>query len=88
VRQLPVSGFRGVPAIVMDQPQGGSSHLKVKADNLEDRREKKLSLLLEVPGAVEATGAGPPARQGGGLHVPDHERGRVSILLLDGKSTS
>src|SRR6266705_279891 len=45
VRQLPVSG--GVPAIVIDQPQG-SSHLKVKADNLEERREKKLSLLLEV----------------------------------------
>jgi len=45
VRQLPVSG--GVPAIVIDEPQG-SSHLKVKADNLEERREKKLSLLLEV----------------------------------------
>jgi adenylate cyclase len=47
VRQLPVSG--GVPAIVMDQPQaGGASHLKVKAQTLEERREKKLSLLLEV----------------------------------------
>jgi adenylate cyclase len=45
VRQLPVSG--GVPAIVMDQPQG-ASHLKVKAQTLEERREKKLSLLLEV----------------------------------------
>src|ERR1044072_6804403 len=49
VRQLPVSASGGVPAIVMDQPQaGGGSHLKVKADNLEERREKKLSLLLEV----------------------------------------
>src|SRR6267378_1741699 len=48
VRQLPVSVSGGVPAIVMDQPQGGSSHLKVKADSQEDRREKKLSLLLEV----------------------------------------
>src|SRR6266566_4723056 len=47
VRQLPVSVSGGVPAIVIDQPQG-ASHLKVKADNLEERREKKLSLLLEV----------------------------------------
>jgi adenylate cyclase len=49
VRQLPVSASGGVPAIVMDQPQaGGASHLKVKAQTLEERREKKLSLLLEV----------------------------------------
>src|SRR6266576_4269221 len=48
VRQLPVSVSGGVPAIVVDQPPGGSSHLKVKADNQEERREKKLSLLLEV----------------------------------------
>src|SRR4051812_10821890 len=47
VRQLPVSVSGGVPAIVMDEPQG-SSHLKVKADNQIERREKKLSLLLEV----------------------------------------
>src|SRR5206468_3745098 len=48
-RQLPVSVSGGVPAIVMDQPQpGGASHLKVRADNQEERREKKLSLLLEV----------------------------------------
>src|SRR5712691_4505237 len=45
VRQLPVSG--GVPAIVIDQPEG-SSHLKVRAQSQEERREKKLSLLLEV----------------------------------------
>src|SRR5216110_3046548 len=45
VRQLPVSG--GVPAIVIDQPEG-SSHLKVRGQSQEDRREKKLSLLLEV----------------------------------------
>src|SRR6058998_3912003 len=45
VRQLPVSG--GVPAIVIDQPQG-SSHLKVQGQSQEERREKKLSLLLEV----------------------------------------
>ncbi len=49
VRQLPVSVSGGVPAIVMDQPQpGGASHLKVKAQTQEERREKKLSLLLEV----------------------------------------
>jgi adenylate cyclase len=47
VRQLPVSVSGGVPAIVIDQPSG-ASHLKVKADNQEERREKKLSLLLEV----------------------------------------
>jgi adenylate cyclase len=47
VRQLPVSVSGGVPAIVMDEAQG-SSHLKVKADNQVERREKKLSLLLEV----------------------------------------
>jgi len=47
VRQLPVSASGGVPAIVMDQPQG-ASHLKVRAQNQEERREKKLSLLLEV----------------------------------------
>ncbi len=45
VRQLPVSG--GVPAIVIDQPEG-SSHLKVRGQSQEERREKKLSLLLEV----------------------------------------
>src|SRR5882672_3822522 len=38
VRQLPVSG--GVPAIVIDQPEG-SSHLKVRAQSQEERREKK-----------------------------------------------
>src|SRR6267143_1070680 len=47
VRQLPVHASGGVPAIVMDQPQG-SSHLKVRAQSQEERREKKLSLLLEV----------------------------------------
>jgi adenylate cyclase len=49
VRQLPVSASGGVPAIVGvgDKPQGGS-HLKVQAQNQEERREKKLSLLLEV----------------------------------------
>jgi adenylate cyclase len=48
VRQLPVNASGGVPAIVMDQAQGGASHLKVKAQTQEERREKKLSLLLEV----------------------------------------
>ena len=49
VRQLPVSASGGVPAIVGvgDKMQGGS-HLKVQAQNQEERREKKLSLLLEV----------------------------------------
>ena len=47
VRQMPVSISGGVPAIVIDEPQG-ASHLKVKAANLVERREKKLSLLLEI----------------------------------------
>ncbi len=47
VRQLPVSRSGGVPAIVVDRPSG-TSHLKVKAQTQEERREKKLSLLLEI----------------------------------------
>jgi adenylate cyclase len=47
VRQLPVSNSGGVPAIVVDRPSG-TSHLKVKAQTQEERREKKLSLLLEI----------------------------------------
>jgi adenylate cyclase len=47
VRQLPVSVSGGVPAIV-DASPSGASHLKVKAQSLEERREKKLSLLLEI----------------------------------------
>ena len=47
VRQLPVSASGGVPAIVMDKGQG-DSHLKVQAQSVEERREKKLSLLLEI----------------------------------------
>jgi adenylate cyclase len=47
VRQLPVSSSGGVPAIVGDKPQG-ASHLRVQAQTQEERREKKLSLLLEV----------------------------------------
>src|SRR6266850_180343 len=87
VRQLPVSVSGGVPAIVMDQPQGGSSHLKVKADNLEDRREKKLSLLLEVSKEL--------SKQQELDRLLDKvvdftfqimNVDRVSILLLDGKS--
>ncbi len=37
----------GVPAIV-DASPSGASHLKVTAQSLEERREKKLSLLLEI----------------------------------------
>ncbi len=47
VRQLPVSASGGVPAIVVDSPSG-ASHLKVTAQSIEERREKKLSLLLEI----------------------------------------
>src|SRR6267143_1498261 len=47
VRQMPVSRSGGVPAIVIDTPQG-ASHLKVSAQSQEERREKKLSLLLEI----------------------------------------
>jgi adenylate cyclase len=51
VRQLPVSASGGVPAIVDASPgtsASGASHLKVTAQSLEERREKKLSLLLEI----------------------------------------
>ncbi len=86
VRQLPVSVSGGVPAIVMDEPQG-ASHLKVKADNLEERREKKLSLLLEVSKEL--------SKQQELDRLLDKvvdftfqimNVDRVSILLLDGKS--
>ena len=86
VRQLPVSASGGVPAIVMDQPQG-ASHLKVKADNLEERRERKLSLLLEVSKEL--------SKQQELDRLLDKvvdftfqimNVDRVSILLLDGKS--
>src|SRR6266700_4743723 len=86
VRQLPVSVSGGVPAIVIDQPQG-ASHLKVKADNLEERREKKLSLLLEVSKEL--------SKQQELDRLLDKvvdftfqimNVDRVSILLLDGKS--
>ncbi len=51
VRQLPVSASGGVPAIVDATPSvspSGASHLKVTAQSQEERREKKLSLLLEI----------------------------------------
>ena len=47
VRQLPVKHSGGVPAIVVDTPSG-SSHLKVSAQSVEERRQKKLELLLEI----------------------------------------
>jgi adenylate cyclase len=84
VRQLPVSG--GVPAIVMDEPQG-SSHLKVRGQSQEERREKKLSLLLEVSKEL--------SKQQELDRLLDKvvdftfqimNVDRVSILLLDGKS--
>jgi adenylate cyclase len=88
VRQLPVSASGGVPAIVMDQPQaGGSSHLKVHAQNQEERREKKLSLLLEISKEL--------SKQQELDRLLDKvvdftfqimNVDRVSILLLDGKS--
>src|SRR6267378_2357100 len=86
VRQLPVSVSGGVPAIVMDQPQG-SSHLKVRAQSQEERREKKLSLLLEVSKEL--------SKQQELDRLLDKvvdftfqimNVDRVSILLLDGKS--
>ena len=86
VRQMPVSISGGVPAIVIDEPQG-SSHLKVRADNMEERREKKLSLLLEVSKEL--------SKQQELDRLLDKvvdftfqimNVDRVSILLLDGKS--
>src|SRR5574341_1238252 len=84
VRQLPVSG--GVPAIVIDEPQG-ESHLRVRADSQVERREKKLSLLLEVSKEL--------SKQQELDRLLDKvvdftfqimNVDRVSILLLDGKS--
>jgi len=86
VRQLPVSASGGVPAIVMDQAQG-NSHLKVRAQSVEERREKKLSLLLEVSKEL--------SKQQELDRLLDKvvdftfqimNVDRVSILLLDGKS--
>ena len=47
LRQLPVTHSGGVPAIVQDIPSG-PSHLRVSAPSLEERRQKKLELLLEI----------------------------------------
>ncbi len=86
VRELPVSVSGGVPAIVMDQPQG-ASHLKVRGQSQEERREKKLSLLLEVSKEL--------SKQQELDRLLDKvvdftfqimNVDRVSILLLDGKS--
>src|SRR3989442_10873441 len=86
VRQLPVSVSGGFPVIVIDEPQG-ASHLKVKADNMVERREKKLSLLLEVSKEL--------SKQQELDRLLDKvvdftfqimNVDRVSILLLDGKS--
>ncbi|HTR22183.1 MAG TPA: adenylate/guanylate cyclase domain-containing protein [Gemmatimonadales bacterium] len=53
VRQMPVNpSSGGVPAIVLDTSAaaagGGGGHLKVAAQSEAERREKKLSLLLEI----------------------------------------
>ena len=48
VRQLPVSPSGGVAAIAAEKAPQGTSHLKVAAADQSERREKKLSLLLEV----------------------------------------
>jgi len=86
VRELPVSASGGVPAIVIDEPQG-SSHLKVRGQSQEERREKKLSLLLEVSKEL--------SKQQELDRLLDKvvdftfqimNVDRVSILLLDGKS--
>ena len=86
VRQLPVSASGGVPAIVVDRASG-ASHLKVKAQTQEERREKKLSLLLEVSKEL--------SKQQELDRLLDKvvdftfqimNVDRVSILLLDGKS--
>jgi len=86
VRQLPVSVSGGVPAIVMNEAQG-ASHLKVRGQSVEERREKKLSLLLEVSKEL--------SKQQELDRLLDKvvdftfqimNVDRVSILLLDGKS--
>ncbi|PYP72588.1 MAG: cyclase [Gemmatimonadetes bacterium] len=86
VRQMPVSNSGGVPAIVIDTPQG-ASHLKVSAQSQEERREKKLSLLLEISKEL------PKQQELDRLldKVVDFtfqimNVDRVSILLLDEKS--
>ncbi len=86
VRALPVSSSGGVPAIVVDKAQG-ASHLKVSAQTQEERREKKLSLLLEISKEL--------SRQQELDRLLDKvvdftfqvmNVDRVSILLLDGKT--
>ena len=47
LRQLPVTNSGGVPAIVVDG-SAGPSHLRVSAPSLEQRRQRKLELLLEI----------------------------------------
>ncbi len=87
VRQLPVASSGGVPAIVVDKAQG-ESHIKLQAQSLAERREKKLSLLLEISKELSKT------------HELDSlldkvvdftfqimNVDRVSILLLDERSS-
>ena len=86
VRQMPVSVSGGVPAIVIDEAQG-ASHLKVKAANLVERREKKLSLLLEI--SKELSKQQELDRlldKAVDLMFQVMNAHRVSIQLLDGKS--
>ncbi|MGH7643980.1 MAG: adenylate/guanylate cyclase domain-containing protein [Gemmatimonadales bacterium] len=86
VRALPVSSSGGVPAIVVDKAQG-ESHIKLQAQTQAERREKKLTLLLEISKELSKP------------HELDQlldkvvdftfqimNVDRVSILLLDGKS--
>src|SRR2546427_5002882 len=61
VRQLPVSVSGGVPAIVTAAPSG-VSHLKVSAKSLEELREKKLELLLEISKRSEERRVGKECR--------------------------
>ncbi|MGH7753766.1 MAG: FHA domain-containing protein, partial [Gemmatimonadales bacterium] len=48
VRQVKVSHSGGVQAVLADKAPTGASHVKVTGESTEERREKKLKLLLEV----------------------------------------
>src|SRR5207253_1066912 len=62
-------GDRGRPSLGHVAPQGH------RADARRAAREEAVAAAGDLQRAVEAAGARPAARQGGRLHVPDHERG-------------
>jgi len=78
----------GVPAIVIDQPQG-SSHLKSMRRPGRAAEKEAVAAARGVEGAVEAAGARTAcSTRSWDFTFQIMNVDRVSILLLDGKSTS